>query len=147
MGIPIKNIFITELSFQRAPEVSTSLKYSFKDQIGSSVDEDKKTAQVNLKLELSETTRKEVTLTCCMIGLFDITEKDEMPISLDEFLSINAPALVFPYLRETVTNITLHSGINPIFIPTINFKEIRDKKQEEEKKLESDKPKQEENHS
>ncbi len=55
--------------------------------------------------------------------------------------------LYFPYLRETVTNITLHSGINPIFIPTINFKEIRDKKQEEEKKLESDKPKQEENHS
>jgi preprotein translocase subunit SecB len=131
MGIPIKNIFITELSFQRAPEVSTPLKYSFKVQIGSSVDEDKKTAQVNLKLELSETTRKEVTLTCCRIGLFDITEKDEMPISLDEFLSINAPALVFPYLRETVTNITLHSGINPIFIPTINFKEIRDKKQEE----------------
>jgi len=142
MGIPIKNIFISELSFQRAPEVSTPIKYSFKVQIGSSIDEDKKTAQVNLKLELSETTKKEVTLTCCIIGLFDITEKDKMPISLNDFLSINAPALVFPYLRETVSNITLHSGVNPIFIPTINFKEIRDKKLEEEKqKLEYDKPK------
>lgn len=131
MAIPIKNIFLTELKFFRSSEVTAPLKYSFEIQVGYTINEENKTAQVNLKLDLSETTKKEVTMSCCMVGVFDIADKDVMPMPLTDFLSINAPSAIFPFLRESVSNITLHAGMNPIFIPMINFKEMRDKKLQE----------------
>jgi preprotein translocase subunit SecB len=42
-------------------------------------------------------------------------------MSFEEFTSINAPALIFPYIREHITAITQKAGIKPIIIQPINF--------------------------
>jgi preprotein translocase subunit SecB len=39
----------------------------------------------------------------------------------DNFLFISAPTIIYPYIRAFVSNLTIQSGMNPIFIPTINF--------------------------
>ncbi|MFA5480464.1 MAG: protein-export chaperone SecB [Candidatus Muiribacteriota bacterium] len=38
-----------------------------------------------------------------------------------KFMTVNAPSILFPYLRSTLTSVTSQMGINPIILPTINF--------------------------
>ena len=38
-----------------------------------------------------------------------------------KFFEINAPAILFPYLRAYISSITGLSGISPIILPTINL--------------------------
>ena len=46
-------------------------------------------------------------------------------VDLNEYLEglfiLNAPAIVFPYLRAYITNITTQSGMTPIILPTLNL--------------------------
>ena len=42
-------------------------------------------------------------------------------MSLNEFIKVNAPALMMPYIRETISNITIRSGLKPVIIPPINI--------------------------
>jgi preprotein translocase subunit SecB len=53
-------------------------------------------------------------------GFFDFNEnlsKEEM----DAFFNVNAPAILFPYVRSYISTLTALSGINPIILPTINL--------------------------
>lgn len=38
-----------------------------------------------------------------------------------KFISINSPAIAYPFLRAYVANIMLISGFDPMMLPTINF--------------------------
>ena len=67
-----------------------------------------------------------------MVGVFDLTNTKELTVSVNDFLYINAPTIIFPYLRETVSSMTLRAGIKPLIIPTFNFKEMREKNQQKE---------------
>lgn len=64
----------------------------------------------------------------------------DMPID-DEFKNspfpnVNAPAIAFPFLRSSVAQFTLNSGINPIMLPTINFVEFaKEPKNEKDNKI------------
>jgi preprotein translocase subunit SecB len=39
----------------------------------------------------------------------------------DEFGKINGAAIIFPYIREHITNIFLEAGIGAIILPPVNF--------------------------
>lgn len=39
----------------------------------------------------------------------------------ESFFNINAPAILFPYVRAYISTLTSLSGINPIILPTINL--------------------------
>lgn len=48
----------------------------------------------------------------------------------EDFLStnlvtINAPAIVFPFIRAFISTVTVNSGYNPIILPTINFVQLK----------------------
>lgn len=131
MGIPIKNIFLTELNFVRTPEVPDKINYTYTINVGAQVN-DNHIAQVFVELKILEKELKSLKIDCCMVGLFDLTHIEDMPFSTEDFLYINAPAIIFPYLRETVSNLTLRAGIKPLIIPTFNFKEMREKKQDKD---------------
>lgn len=40
------------------------------------------------------------------------------------FIGINAPAILFPYIRAYVSNITSLSGMQPVIMPTLNMQPI-----------------------
>jgi len=58
---------------------------------------------------------------------FDIRMKGEFEIigvselELDDFLNINAPAIIFPYIRQLVRHITLEANTVPFILPIIDF--------------------------
>jgi len=40
---------------------------------------------------------------------------------LESYFYVNAPAILFPYIRAYITTLTTLSGINPIILPTLNL--------------------------
>ncbi len=60
-----------------------------------------------------------VTLNLIMRGDFEYDGK------LNETLiKLNGTAIVFPYLRSIITNITANFGIDPIILPVFNIKKM-----------------------
>ena len=53
-------------------------------------------------------------------GFFEL--KDEIEKSeLDKFANINCAAIIFPYLRETLADVTRRSGFPPLHLQPVNF--------------------------
>ena len=52
---------------------------------------------------------------------FDEVLDDEKSFS---FFIINAPAIVFPYIRAYISNLTALSGLSTITLPTLNLSEM-----------------------
>ncbi len=68
---------------------------------------------------------KQNELTVCtaiikMIGLFE--KVGEPALGEDAFKKINAPAIIYPFVREHLHSICLKAGISNILLPTVNFK-------------------------
>ncbi len=62
-----------------------------------------------------------------VVGIFSFeeectTEEKKM------LVEINAPAILFPYVRAHISALTSISGIPPIILPTINFAQMNQKK-------------------
>ena len=127
MSIPIKNIFMTELNFVRSPNVPDKINYTYTINVGANVDKETNLSNVMVKLEILEKEQKSLKIVCCMVGVFDLTNAKEIPVPINDFLYVNAPAIIFPYLREIVSNMTLRAGIKPLIVPTFDFKEMREK--------------------
>jgi preprotein translocase subunit SecB len=132
MGITINNILLTELDFKRAPTFPENVNYTFQIEVGENYKSGQDTAQVFLKVTI-EDENKSMALKCCMLGIFHIQDEATLPLTVEDFLRINAPALLYPYVREVVSSTTQRSGMKPVYIPVCNFKEMYDKKKEEEK--------------
>ena len=61
-----------------------------------------------------------------LIGLFEFdSDIDDRTISI--FFNINAPAILFPYVRAYISTLTSLSGIRPIILPTINLANLEGK--------------------
>jgi preprotein translocase subunit SecB len=58
------------------------------------------------------------------IGYFNFENLDRD--SLSNFLFVNAPAILFPYLRAYISSLTTLSGIHPIILPTLNLTSLRE---------------------
>ncbi|WP_035057757.1 protein-export chaperone SecB [Andreprevotia chitinilytica] len=55
-------------------------------------------------------------------GLFQI---EHVPTEeMDPLLGIGAPSILFPYLRETVSDLTTRAGFPPLLLQPINFEAI-----------------------
>ncbi|MEO7216301.1 protein-export chaperone SecB [Mucilaginibacter sp.] len=68
-----------------------------------------------------------------MVGIFSTTAKGEL--SIDQFASINAPAIIFPFIREHLSSLSVKAGINPILLSPVNF--VQHSEQKKKKKTSS----------
>lgn len=59
------------------------------------------------------------SLELTMTGKFEAIEAGEQ--ELEMFTKINAPAMLYPYLRSAVTQIVTMSGFEPVVLPIMNF--------------------------
>lgn len=57
-------------------------------------------------------------------GLFGVSSKPEDVIEATKLAEINCAAIIFPYLRETVADLTRRAGLAPLHLPPINFVEF-----------------------
>lgn len=60
-----------------------------------------------------------------------VFEFDEVPEEkiLKQFSTINCPAIIFPYIRETIADLTRRAGFRPLHLDPINFIELAKKRE------------------
>ena len=63
---------------------------------------------------------EQVKIKVKMVGIFESIGKSQLK-DFDAFGRINGAAIIFPYIREHITNLTLKSGIPAIILPPVNF--------------------------
>ena len=57
---------------------------------------------------------------------FNIHKGDISDPGFENYLFLNAPAILFPYIRAYITSLTALSGISPIILPTVNLTGLKD---------------------
>ncbi len=65
-------------------------------------------------------------------GLFKLNKRVAKK-KIELFAEINCPAILFPFLRECIADITHRAGFSPLLLPAINFVELAKKRKGEEK--------------
>ncbi len=65
-------------------------------------------------------------------GLFKF-EKLPARKLLTQYANINCPAIIFPYIRETIADLTRRAGFQPLHVTPVNFVELAKQKGEEKK--------------
>jgi preprotein translocase subunit SecB len=61
-------------------------------------------------------------------GLFVFSVKLKIGQPLEKIANINCAAIMFPYLRETVSDITRRANLPPLYLPPMNFVELYNNK-------------------
>jgi len=116
------NIILLESNFAREAEIKFT-DPGFKSDINLHLDNQAinnqlfTTLTVNFWAGIEE--HKEIKAEIKMLGIFEYS--DESNLSIDEFGKINAPAIIFPFIREHLASLSSKAGINPILLPPINF--------------------------
>lgn len=62
-------------------------------------------------------------------GSFTISGEVDQKV-YDNYLSISAPSILYPYIRAFISNMTVQAGIKPIIIPPLNFSALAPSKAE-----------------
>ena len=66
------------------------------------------------------------------VGIFSFKELPDDNM-LNKLVTINCPAILFPYLRESIADLTRRAGFDPLHIDPINFIELARQRAEKEK--------------
>jgi len=118
-GILCQNIILVGLKFSRIPNMPTEPKYNVDIKTTPTFSDDKKKLQMVMQVSLTEESGA-LEAICTMVGHFLCVPECEN-LSLSDFAKANAPAIIYPYCREIISNTTLRAGINPVILPPFNF--------------------------
>ncbi len=93
------------------------------------IDED--TIEVSVQVLINETEDLQLqsgfAIQVTMMGIFE--KIGSAQLSDNEFTQINAPAIIYPYIRQHIRALSLDAGIDPILIPLVNFQKVYEQNQ------------------
>lgn len=101
------NIGEGELNFQSAGTAYNAEIHSFAVFVKVEIGYDERTEDSPIMLKVE------------MFGEFEVDEEKFDIEQLDDFKERNAPAILFPYLREQVYALSMRAGIDPVLMPLI----------------------------
>lgn len=86
------------------------------------INKQNKTFQLDLIVEISESNER---FKCRVhgIGIFEfknVTDKS----ALSNYFYVNAPAILFPYIRAYIAALTSLSGLEPVHLPSLNLTKL-----------------------
>lgn len=127
----IINIILLESFFSRLSEINYSdSNFEVKTDVNFDTQNKENTLFVALTLEylagIKGHAQKEINCHVKMLGIFEYSNSSKL--SIEEFSNINAPAIIFPFIREHIASISVKAGLNPILLPPINFVSLAEKK-------------------
>src|SRR4030066_1745065 len=110
-GIKFIKVFLTKLIYELPKVKPEEFEYDFN--CSDSYKIVGKTLICTLDIRLYERFQLELT------GIFEAIEGQEN-MGLEEFAKINAPALLIPFAREIISNITSRTPLPYLLLPPIN---------------------------
>ena len=118
----LRGIILVESTFKRVPDVV--IDHGEKTETNFNVKSDSKDEKnlvtaliVKLVSKFEEKIKFEAEVT--MVGLFEAENATKEMI--DSFGEINAPAIIFPFIREHIISLTIKGGLPPVALPVVNF--------------------------
>ena len=127
----LESINLIESFFKREPEISyESDEFSSNIDIksGYNIEDNKLLVMLEIEFYAGIPEKKQIIISVKMLGVFK--QLDTEGISIDKFAKINAPAIIFPFIREHIATLSLKAGIYPILLPPINFVKLAEEKQD-----------------
>ncbi|GJM36568.1 MAG: hypothetical protein DHS20C18_55690 [Saprospiraceae bacterium] len=110
-------------------------KLSFDIKISQEHDEEQKLVFVSLLVTSHDKGEEDKKLELkikaeATFAILNISE--DKGLALDYFTNVNAPAIIYPYIRQHATYLSLQAGtINPIILPILNFVDLYDNQKKE----------------
>lgn len=121
-GFQVNRILLMDCVFNRIPNVTfdnSQIIHNIDLNVNTQIDNNKVFVTVVLNFNQSNLDIKEVTCNIQMLGEFE--KVGDVEIDLDTFGKVNGAAIIYPYIREQLSNMSLKSGIGNIILPPANF--------------------------
>lgn len=123
-GFKIHNILLLESDFKRVPNVvfdDPSITHDIRIEGEVTVNPEKNIVSIIQTLHFSQilNDEKQISATIKMIGIFEKT--GESVIDLENFGNVNGAAIIYPYIREHLTSLSVKAGVGIILLPPANF--------------------------
>ncbi len=124
----MKKLYVKDLSFEvpGAPEV---FKMEYKPEIkmemnskSRATDEGEYEVDLSVSLTASQDDQTVFVVEVQQAGIFEIKGIDE--INMRHTLSAYCPTILFPYLRETVSNLVSRGGFPSLLLAPVNFDQL-----------------------
>lgn len=121
-GFQINNLVLAESSFTRIPNVifGENTKNNFNVNIEVGVNDKVITVVEEVTLVQRFKEVEQVKINVKMIGVFECIG-DSPLTDFKQFGRVNGAAIIFPYIREHITSLSLKAGISAIILPPVNF--------------------------
>lgn len=126
---------VNNLIFEMKDEFLTKEQKEYKLEISIEINSSpsRNFHEVMFQIEVSNL-EKTLNIVCVIKGGF-MLKKEIDKAHLKECLEKSATAILFPYARMAITNVTTAAGISPLFLPTLNFSDVKiSKKRSSQKK-------------
>ena len=120
-GYKIINIILTESSFKRLNDAQIGIENTNVADITTGFSEKDKIIFCNVKVIYKSIFKEQIQVDAeiTMIGVFEKIGESEL--SNENFAKINAPSIIFPYIREHLSSLSNKAGIPPIILAPVNF--------------------------
>ena len=121
-GFKIKNLLLVKSSFLRSNDVKFEKDVISDLNIGVEVSVEKNIITVAETVYFTQKYNdvEQVNIEVKMVGIFECIGETLLK-DYEEFGRINGAAIIFPYILEHITTLSLKAGIGVIIIPPINF--------------------------
>ncbi|APM37314.1 protein-export chaperone SecB [Clostridium kluyveri] len=128
--LKLHKIYVPNISFNRSDNYSEkNSKFQVKVGYETAHSENNSKTKVTIKIEIADKKDDALTINVSLCGIFSMEPNDK---ENEKFFIKQSLAILFPYLRSLVTNITVQAEIPPIVLPPINFNALIDKQSNNE---------------
>ncbi|MCB2360296.1 protein-export chaperone SecB [Clostridium estertheticum] len=127
-SLKLNEIFVEKVEFKRSENFNKSANNELKFKFESSINEkDTNNYKVSIKVNISSGAAEELVINVIMCALFGFVFNEKLSNDIiKSMLEKNTLAIMYPYVRSYITNLSAQSGINPIILPTINISAMID---------------------
>ena len=120
-GFAIKNIILTESSFTRINNVIfKDAKTDININVNVSVEKSNIIVEETVDVVNKYNETEQMKARVKMVGIFEVIGESQLK-DLNEFGRINGAAIIFPFIREHITNLSQKGGMGTIILPPVNF--------------------------
>lgn len=121
-GFKINNLLLLESTFTRIVNVTFDNQDVIQNidvDVQVTVNENIVVVTEEIKYNQTFNEIEEVSAIIKMVGVFE--KFGDSVLDLEYFGNVNGAAIIFPYIREHLTNLTSKAGLGLIIIPPFNF--------------------------
>lgn len=119
-----QQFFVVESHIKRKKKVAKKLYLKYRILPSCIIDEKKKLFEIKLVVEI-EDENSQFSVKVVILGIFEFKEVTNID-NLNNYFYVNAPAIIFPYVRSYIAALTSLSGFETINLPPVNVSVLKE---------------------